>query len=372
MNPRVLIISAVVLGTALQAQQPATPGTGHDGGRAGFSAGLPRPAGVPSRRFPPAPQACRRSRPRPPSTGRSRASRSVDRVKASEAVWVEPRVRRPASESSAGSGRELFGPRLGARDLADVRTEGRCRLWVGAAGGGVWRTDDAMNADDPGWRWVGQGLGTNSIGSLALDPNDRSGDTIYVGTGETNQPQNSGAGTGLYRSTDGGDHWTRIPTMIVDPAVSPAPIDFTSTRGISTVVVEPRQSADALRRDDDRDARHDGGPRRADADDGLSRSRASGSTRRTTAERRGRSCGCRRSIRSFPPNPNLGVGVGDTMFGVRHVKLDPQESAHRLRHGLEQRHPPFGAVAREAATPRSSRSTRSSGRGGSRISRCST
>ena len=50
---------------------------------------------------------------------------------------------------------------------------------------------------------------------------------------------NSGAGTGLYRSTDGGDRWTRIPTIILDPAVSPSPIDFTSTRGISTVVVEP-------------------------------------------------------------------------------------------------------------------------------------
>ena len=27
----------------------------------------------------------------------------------------------------------------------------------------------------------------------------------------------------------------------------------------------------------------------------------------------------------IPANPNLGVGVGDTMFGVRHVKLDPRD-----------------------------------------------
>src|SRR6185436_14846442 len=117
-----------------------------------------------------------------------------------------------------------------------------CRLWVGTAGGGVWRSDDAMNRDDPGWRWVSRGLGTNNVGSLTIDPHDRTGNTIYVGTGETNQPNNSGAGTGLYRSVDGGDHWTRIPTMIIDPAVSPSPIDFTFTRGISTVVVEPRRS----------------------------------------------------------------------------------------------------------------------------------
>jgi hypothetical protein len=120
--------------------------------------------------------------------------------------------------------------------------KGRCRLWVGTAGGGVWRTDDAMNTTDPKWRWVGYGLGTNNIGSLATDPGDRTGNTIYVGTGETNQPNNSGAGTGVYRSTDGGDHWTRVPTAITDTAVSPSTIDFTSTRGISTIVVDPTDS----------------------------------------------------------------------------------------------------------------------------------
>ena len=99
--------------------------------------------------------------------------------------------------------------------------------------------------DSLSWQWIGQGLGTNSIGSLAVDPNDSTGETIYVGTGETNTPNNSGAGTGVYRSTDGGDHWTRMPTVIVDPAVSAQPIDFTSTRGISTVVVEPGNAADA-------------------------------------------------------------------------------------------------------------------------------
>src|SRR6185295_19942842 len=50
---------------------------------------------------------------------------------------------------------------------------------------------------------------------------------------------NSGAGTGLFRSVDGGDRWTRIPTLVVDPAVAPGTIDFTTTRGIASVVVEP-------------------------------------------------------------------------------------------------------------------------------------
>ena len=37
------------------------------------------------------------------------------------------------------------------------RATGACTVWVGTAGGGVWRTDDAMTRDDPKWRWVGTG-----------------------------------------------------------------------------------------------------------------------------------------------------------------------------------------------------------------------
>src|SRR5687767_2994559 len=150
----------------------------------------------------------------------------------------------PLSTTSGGaSGSGSFSGRVAALAISPAcAIDGPCRLWVGTAGGGVWRSDDAMHPEDVGWRWIGQGLGTNNIGSLALDPNDGTGQTIYVGTGETNSPQNSGAGTGLYRSTDGGDRWMRVSTNILDPAVSPAPIDFTSTRGIATVVVEPGDS----------------------------------------------------------------------------------------------------------------------------------
>src|ERR1700732_3375582 len=42
--------------------------------------------------------------------------------------------------------------------VAPTCVPGNCRLWVGTAGGGVWRTDDALAAD-PIWTRVGGGPG---------------------------------------------------------------------------------------------------------------------------------------------------------------------------------------------------------------------
>jgi hypothetical protein len=201
--------------------------------------------------------------------------------------------------------------------------DNNCRLWVGTAGGGVWRTNDALNTLDPRWQWIGRGLGTNSIGALALDPNDRTANTIFVGTGETNQPNNSAAGTGLFRSTDGGDRWTRINTMVLDPAVSPGLIDFTATRGISTVLIEPGNAQTMY-------------VATTTAMYGMTavrggQSQITGSPQPRTGLYKTDNGGTTWTLVWVPPlepilpvNPHLGVGVGDTMIGVRHAKLDPR------------------------------------------------
>ena len=230
----------------------------------------------------------------------------------------------PATVGDSGNASGNISGRVSALAVSSrCALSGGCRMWVGTAGGGVWRTDDAMNTTDPKWRWVGRGLGTNSIGSLTFDPSARGSNTIIVGTGETNQPNNSGAGTGVYRSIDGGDNWTRIPTMVTDPVVSASPIDFTSTRGVSTVVVDPSNAQIMYV---------------ATTSAMLGMTGVRGGQSQTTGylqpraglyktENRGQSW----TLIWVPPldpvipaNPNIGVGVGDTMFGVRHVKLDPK------------------------------------------------
>ena len=88
--------------------------------------------------------------------------------------------------------------------------DGQCRLYVGAAGGGIWRTDNALSRNAK-WTFLTGALGSNAIGSILLDPSDRSGNTIYVGTGEPNASGDSEAGVGIYKSTNGGRTWTLVP-----------------------------------------------------------------------------------------------------------------------------------------------------------------
>jgi hypothetical protein len=84
-----------------------------------------------------------------------------------------------------------------------------CRLWVAAAGGGIWRTDDALAAT-PAWIAPPASLPTNAFGSLIVDPNDATGSTLYAGSGEPNGSGDSEAGLGLFKSTDGGQSWQLV------------------------------------------------------------------------------------------------------------------------------------------------------------------
>jgi hypothetical protein len=120
----------------------------------------------------------------------------------------------------------------------------RCTLWVGAAGGGVWRTNKAL-AGNGNWEQVSESLPTNAIGALTYDAAHH---TLYVGTGEANASGDSGAGLGVWKSTDGGDHWTAladnspfqsraVANVTVDPANQSVLYVATTraVRGVSSV-----------------------------------------------------------------------------------------------------------------------------------------
>jgi hypothetical protein len=86
---------------------------------------------------------------------------------------------------------------------------GHCRLWVSAAGGGIWRTRNALSGQ-PHWEYLAATFGINSGSAITLDPNDPNGNTLYVGTGEANASGDSAAGVGLYKSTDGGNTFSSV------------------------------------------------------------------------------------------------------------------------------------------------------------------
>jgi len=125
--------------------------------------------------------------------------------------------------------------------IAPTCVSGNCRLWVGTAGGGVWRTDDALAAS-PSWTWLTGVLALNSVGALVADPNDSSGNTLYVGTGEGNRCSSGcEAGVGIYKTTDGGNSWTKLPDACVNNTTYSCANsgDAFLGRGINQIVVDP-------------------------------------------------------------------------------------------------------------------------------------
>ncbi len=116
---------------------------------------------------------------------------------------------------------ENLGPAVaGGRVTSVVGIPGNPNVYyVGAAGGGVWKT---VNGGDS-WKAIFQHEGTSSIGAIALAPSNPN--LVWVGTGEANIRNDIIDGSGVYFSPDGGHTWKfmglgdagQISTILVDP-----------------------------------------------------------------------------------------------------------------------------------------------------------
>jgi photosystem II stability/assembly factor-like uncharacterized protein len=114
----------------------------------------------------------------------------------------------------------LIGPFRGGRVVAVSGVPGdSTTFYFGAVNGGIWKTPDAGVV----WTPIFDGQKVASIGALAVAPSDPT--IIYVGTGETDIRSDLSSGTGVYKSIDGGRTWShvglddtrQISRIVVDP-----------------------------------------------------------------------------------------------------------------------------------------------------------
>ena len=125
-------------------------------------------------------------------------------------------------------GKALFGG-LRARQIGPATMSGRISsiavvddqpevIYIGAAGGGVWKTVTGGTTFRPIFDEH-----TQSIGKITIDPSNP--ETVWVGTGEPWVRNSVSVGTGIYKSTNGGTNWKsmglenseRIGDIIVHP-----------------------------------------------------------------------------------------------------------------------------------------------------------
>ncbi len=137
------------------------------------------------------------------------------------------------SQEISLKGKELFG-NMKARHIGPALMSGRVNdienhptnsriLYIGAAGGGVWKSGDGGATFAPVFDEHAQ-----SIGAIKLDPK-KPDEVVWVGTGETWTRNSVSVGDGLYKSTDGGNNWKEIP-------------GFENSERISSIVINPNNT----------------------------------------------------------------------------------------------------------------------------------
>src|SRR6185295_6018599 len=109
-----------------------------------------------------------------------------------------------SGQQRAGLGTALrwrsIGPYRGGRVTAVAGIASQPLVYyMGATGGGVWKTDDAGTT----WNNVSDGfVHSGSVGAVSVAPSNPN--VVYVGMGEACLRGNLSSGDGVYKSTDAG------------------------------------------------------------------------------------------------------------------------------------------------------------------------
>jgi photosystem II stability/assembly factor-like uncharacterized protein len=125
------------------------------------------------------------------------------------------------NETFAGLEPRAIGPavmsgRIAAIDA--VQIDDRLTVYVGAAGGGLWKSMDGAITFKPIFDKYNQ-----CIGDVRIAPSNPK--VVWLATGEPWVRNSVSVGDGVYKSTDGGDNWTkvgldsteRVSRMCIDP-----------------------------------------------------------------------------------------------------------------------------------------------------------
>ncbi|MFZ0806384.1 MAG: hypothetical protein WAN03_09385 [Candidatus Sulfotelmatobacter sp.] len=128
-------------------------------------------------------------------------------------LWSQLSSPAPDTKLLSGMQWRSIGPFRGGRVTAVAGASEPNTYYFGTPGGGVWKTTDGGQV----WRPIFDQERVASIGALAVAPSDSN--VLYVGTGEQTR------GHGIYRSTDAGATWKNvaledvpyIQAIIIDP-----------------------------------------------------------------------------------------------------------------------------------------------------------
>src|SRR6266446_1679041 len=162
-----------------------------------------------------------------PAGARLRALKQLDQMLADEAATpnsdLSPENAFDDPYAASSSTRwTLIGPEPTSTHYSSPTVAGRVAalavdptnanvVYAGAAGGGVWKTTDG----GVHWTPLTDAQPSLAVGSIAIDPLNHS--IIYVGTGEENYSNDSYYGEGILKSTNGGTSWTQIKGPFAGP-----------------------------------------------------------------------------------------------------------------------------------------------------------